>query len=315
VRAILFAAALALFLSATAEAQVCGPVTAWGAHPGDTVTGDWTLDRAPDNGREFLRSDGGQPEFDGGHSCGTCGWSMITTIDNPSFWTDGPSSARCHYDNIAIIPAVMLDLVALSPEAKAEAQWWSDGLDRTRLFTTTMATIVTGYCAIGLIELCPWAGYYFSVSRAAAVLKDWADLYVKDPFTDQYPYPYDPPVQTPADNLGINCGDDATLESCNYAAWHAAYAAQWWDGAYESANRANSCAQVGNKDCFNWQRDRMNWFTCAAGVETEAVAYGSAQISDYSAAVGFPTDVVEGSRDISASLYDISGRMKAVCGW
>src|SRR5215831_5447611 len=126
---------LCLFAAEVDARTACGPVTVWGATAGAYIHGDWTYIRGS-SGFD-MQSDGGQPLFDNpdGPSCGTCSFSMITLIDNPTLWTTGGGNDACRYSSIDFInPQGGFVQIALSSEDKAEAQWWSDGFSRSALF-------------------------------------------------------------------------------------------------------------------------------------------------------------------------------------
>jgi len=110
--------------------------------------------------------------------------------------------------------------------------------------------------------------------------------------------------------VGPDCGvrDGSWLPNfCAYNVYHTQYTYAFWEAAYVSANRAQSCATVGNEDCFRWQKQRMHYFLWAAGVHTEYIAYGLAVAAD---ALGS-----HDSRMASYYLYEVAFRMEGQCGF
>jgi hypothetical protein len=266
-------------------------------------------------GWQVLTTTGDQIQWDANEGFNSSDNHAYFTLDTQSaeigveVWRVQNSMPPCWFEIYEQTPlGGGLQLVAISPEGKQEAQFWSDGFQRAYLGMATMTGYMRLLCFAGLVEACPWVPVYGGVATAMTLGKLWADYFVQDPFTDQYSVPYDPPLYSAAE-LGLYCEDNSLLDFCNGMNDAARYYFQFWSGAYESANRANSCAQVGNADCFYWQQQRMQWFVWAAGVWTEIFAGGVGNMAD-----GNPYETGE-TRQAANEFYQIAAGMKGQCSW
>ena len=184
--------------------------------------------------------------------------------------------------------------IALSPEAKAEAQWWSDGFRNTAIFC--------GGAALYMKYIDPrWFAIFSTCTAAAKIGKEMADIYVKDPWDPDYQTPYDAPWQ----DLGFDCSGDGQ-GWCYDMADHATRIAQMMDGAKVSVDRANSAASAGDRNSYGMQLSYLKWYLGAAGDEMPSLGYDYWMIAYIMESEGGDPSTVEAIRQ-TAEFYDAMG--------
>ena len=204
--------------------------------------------------------------------------------------------------------------VAVSPEMKNRAAIWSQVLNAGIIYLQPLIILQGAQCIVNGSDKngdsCAWALMLAAAQRGLEIGKHWADAYVKDPFDEYYGYPYAPQFYDPVSQLGSpDCAQDGSWprDLCAWANAQTQHIYAFWEAAYVSANRAQSCATVGNDDCFFWQKARMHWFIWAAGVHTGYLAYGLAITADVlsSADAAYAADSTnQAAQDMEAQYVD-----------
>jgi hypothetical protein len=211
-------------------------------------------------------------------------------------------------------PQPRFDLVAISPEAKAEAQWWSDGFARGQAPLKTLALTAAVLCATGDGEACYWAFVFTSLAKGMELGKAWADLFVRDPFDENYEYVAEPQFHDPVSQLGApQCNEDGAWLSdfCRWSNYYYMLSYAYWERAWVSANRAASCAQVGREDCFWMQKAAITESLRLAGTYTEYLAYGMAVASwNVPTRLGGDQSAYDLAQGASAQAYEVAFRME-----
>jgi len=310
---------LLLALASEARASWVAPVTV-NNRVGDTIYALIRIDRWGSDGFHFTTGASGgeawnwlsEGAWDGGPN--TMAFYVIANVPNVTLWSDtwgGSSSGwRAHFEVVQVVPAPTPqprpDLVAVSPEQRDKTKAWSKRIDKALVSVDSLVGISSVYCVASLeSDMCFWARTYVTIAVGLRVAKWWVNLL--DPFDPAYRWPYEPA----GGDLGLSCENGPLFDYCVWMANRAQLVSMYWDGAYNSANRAQSCSDMGEEDCFWMQWSRMRWFLWAAGVQTEAIAYGMAVAAD-----GMPTAEASGhARATSDELYEVAADMKGLCSW
>ncbi len=171
-----------------------------------------------------------------------------------------------------------LKCAPISPEMKDRAKLWSFGLNAGALYVEPVIVLYGLGCAgQGDYVSCATTLVLMAAKKSLEIGKHWADKFVQDPFDENYGQPYESQFYDPVSLGAPDCGGQ---DFCEYFNAHTSYTYGFWEAAYVSANRAASCAQVGNEDCFSWQKARMLYFIWAAGVHTGYIGDGLSSLAN-----------------------------------
>jgi hypothetical protein len=122
-------------------------------------------------------------------------------------------------------------------------------------------------------------------AQVAAVLALWAQLYfealAKDPWDDNYAYPYDAPWPS-AEELGLTyLSDNSAAEGfINVLVSATRELYRTGDGAYTSINRSGTCEQVEGSNCAQQRADEAYAYIVAMSSPMYVAAYGLSGLRD-----------------------------------
>ena len=166
-----------------------------------------------------------------------------------------------------------------------------------------------GIMAIGAGK-CPWQGCKETLTLVGFGMYWLAEqLKAVDPFDPDYGTPYEPVIPEPSDfGLDWDNSGDGNQDNTNYFLWRAVRFIAYGMAANISINRANSCREVGNEDCFNWQADRAQYFLRLLGETANDAAYFLDQLGW--AFYGYFNPELDGNGYLADAFFNAADQMR-----
>lgn len=265
-RAVFLAASAAWILSLAGIVwAACGPVQVYNG-PGDVIRGTYTYRGG--GGTQQLRSDGGQPEWDGATgSCGTCNWIFESSIANAQVWVDGPGRCSLSISSVtgsSIIKQEKKDSAARTRDA-IDTDW--TGLGIALAMVSNLGPTAKGAIALGGASVLALKKHYEHIANDPPTQCDstyWPD-------GDYYANPT---------NEGLYCSD-ATLDGDPQGV---DWICQGMKGSAMSVAYYLDMAG-GNADCG--RRDDAEWALHQAGVLLPDLAWYYGTLRDTMMYAGF----------------------------